>query len=181
VQEIHLSANGKVLDGRTAVSMAGSTTLGSTRFQLSSSTTSQPTSISYAHPYLLLTHTDNTLSMFLISSTADELVISRPTRLWGHTSSVSVAQVEGKGKAVSVSKTGDDVRIWELEGSIGRHRIFASVPVVPGRTGAHAAKSDEAEHNPVAVRGSVGFDDENVVLLREKVLGPPELVVYDFK
>jgi hypothetical protein len=194
LQEIHLSSDGKVLDSRTAVSMASrDTTLGSSLSHSSpepspfpttfgsSRPTPQPTSISYAHPYLLLSHTDNTLSMFLISSTVDELVISRPTRLWGHTSSVSGAHVEGKGKAVSVSKSGDDIRIWELEGSVGRHRIFASVPVVPGRAGFQTERSDDAEQNPVAVRGSVGFDDENVVLLREKVVGPPELVVYDFK
>jgi hypothetical protein len=180
LQEIHLSSDGKVLDNRTAVSIYSPTVVGGIRFQRTARRASQPTSVSYAHPYLLLTHSDNTLTMFLVSSTADELEISRPNRLWGHTSSVSVAQVEGKGKAVSVSKTGDEVRIWELEGSVGRHRIFASVPIVTGPAGVEAARQD-AEQNPVAVRGSVGFDDENVVLLREKVLGPPELVVYDFK
>jgi hypothetical protein len=176
LQEIHLNSDGEVLDNRTAVSTYSPPTIGHQRISRRLAQATQPTSVSYAHPYLLLAHSDNTLTMFLVSSTADNLEIGRPNRLWGHTSSVSVAQVEGKGKAVSVSKSGDEVRIWELEGSVGRHRIFASVPII---TAVDATRRDL--QNPVAVRGAVGFDDENVVLLREKVLGPPELVVYDFK
>jgi hypothetical protein len=193
LQEIHLSSDGEVLSGRTAVSVAGSNmTLGSSLSYSplasrpsqatfgNSSTIVQPTSISYAHPYLLLSHTDNTLSVFLVTSNASALSISKATRLWGHTSSVSGAHVEGKGKAVSVSKSGEELRIWELEGSVGRRRIFASVAVVPGHLNFQNERSD-SEENPVAIRGSVGFDDENVVLLRERVVGPQELLVYDFR
>lgn len=76
---------------------------------------STPTALSYSHPYLLLTHPDNTLTLFLVSSTKEELQITPGTRLWGHTSAVSGVHVESRGKAVSVSLRGDEVRIWQLE------------------------------------------------------------------
>ena len=77
---------------------------------------SKPTSLSYTHPYLLVAHPDNTLTLYLVTSTAQALSISAGSRLWGHTSSVSGAHVGGRGKAVSVSRRGDELRIWELEG-----------------------------------------------------------------
>jgi hypothetical protein len=80
---------------------------------------SKPTSLSYTHPYLLVSHPDNTLTLYLVSSTADSLSISAGSRLWGHTSSVSGAHVGGRGKAVSISKRGDELRVWELEGGFG--------------------------------------------------------------
>jgi hypothetical protein len=99
---------------------------------------SKPTSLSYTHPYLLVSHPDNTLTLYLVSSTADSLSISAGSRLWGHTSSVSGAHVGGRGKAVSISKRGDELRVWELEGGFGslaaRKRLAAgdlSVRVQP--------------------------------------------------
>lgn len=62
-----------------------------------------PTSLSYAHPYILTTHQDNTLSLHLCTSTASTLSLSPATRLWGHTASVVAAQITPRGKAVSVS------------------------------------------------------------------------------
>jgi hypothetical protein len=171
LQEIQLSSDGTVLGSRTIVSNYSAVDFGYHRSIQQQNMATQPTSVSYAHPYLLLSHMDNTLTLFLVSSTADRLEIGRPTRLWGHTSSVSVALVEGKGKAVSVSKEGGEVRVWELEGSVGRHRVYPSVSIATGR----------ASQNEAAVRSAVGFDDENLVLLRETAGGPPELVVYDFK
>jgi len=111
---------------------------------------SKPTSLSYTHPYLLVSHPDNTLTLYLVSSTAESLSIGAGSRLWGHTSSVSGAHVGGRGKAVSVSKRGDELRVWELEGGFGslsaRKRLAVgdlSVRVQPETT--KAATSDATQ------------------------------------
>jgi WD40 repeat protein len=39
-------------------------------------------------------------------------------KLWGHTSSVSSAEITPRGKAVSVSTRGNELRVWELEGGL---------------------------------------------------------------
>jgi hypothetical protein len=80
------------------------------------STATPPNSLSYAHPYILATHPDNTLSLYLCTSTSDSLSLSEGTKLWGHTSSVSSAEITSKGKAVSVSTRGNELRVWSLEG-----------------------------------------------------------------
>ncbi|OJD25763.1 hypothetical protein ACJ73_02871 [Blastomyces percursus] len=80
--------------------------------------TQPPTSISYSHPYLLTSHADNTLTMYLVVSTTNTLTIKTGRRLWGHTSSVSGVQVSERGRAVSVSSHGGEIRIWELEDMI---------------------------------------------------------------
>lgn len=162
---------------------------------------SKPTSLSYTHPYLLVSHPDNTLTLYLVSSTATSLSISPGNRLWGHTSSVSGAHVGGRGKAVSVSKRGDELRVWELEGGFAsaaaRRRLAAgelSVQLRPENradtdalTTAIAARGDglglALEHRfdeTSMTRGWVGFDDERVVVLKEKSCGGQALVVYDF-
>ena len=174
---------------------------------------SKPTSLSYTHPYLLVSHPDNTLTLYLVTSTAESLAISAGSRLWGHTSSVSGAHVGGRGKAVSVSRRGDELRVWELEGGFGsstaRKRLATgdlSVQIKPDRdrrdhrTPAKSgfelisqAKSTRStapscgrEHTSddpselTLTRGWVGFDDENVVVLKERSQGTQALVVYDF-
>ncbi|KAI9790120.1 MAG: hypothetical protein M1833_002109 [Piccolia ochrophora] len=163
-----------------------------------------PTSLSYNHPYLLASHADNTLTLYLVTSTAEELSISSGSRLWGHTSSVSGAQVSGRGKAVSVSMRGNELRVWELEGgfssSASRRRLASgetSVEIRPERTpleqrdaarpisevvprsGAGLVLDPEGPGASVA-RGWVGFNEENVVVLREKEQGSQALVFYDF-
>jgi len=112
---------------------------------------SKPTSLSYTHPYLLVSHPDNTLTLYLVSSTADSLSISAGSRLWGHTSSVSGAHVGGRGKAVSISKRGDELRVWELEGGFGslaaRKRLAVgdlSVRVQPESTKFDASDATQA-------------------------------------
>ncbi|KAJ1324450.1 F-box and WD-40 domain protein 7 [Microdochium nivale] len=76
-----------------------------------------PTSICYTHPYLLATLPDNTLILHLCTSTSTSLSISPVgIRLWGHTSGISDAEITARGKAVSVSSRGDEIRVWELEG-----------------------------------------------------------------
>lgn len=96
-----------------------------------------PTSMSYSHPYLLTSHADNTLTMYLVVSNSSELFVRGGQRLWGHTSSVSTVQVTNRGKAISVGARGDEIRIWELEmaiSSLGTSRPFneeSSIQVNP--------------------------------------------------
>jgi hypothetical protein len=159
----------------------------------------KPTSLSYTHPYLLVSHPDNTLTLYLVTSTSDTLSISAGSRLWGHTSSVSGAHVGGRGKAVSVSKRGDELRIWELEGgfasSASKRRLAGgdlSVQMRPEkRTSTDVSQAgldlintkigrDEDASELTLTRGWIGFDDENVVVLKEQSQGRQALVVYDF-
>ena len=172
-------------------------------------THSKPTSLSYAHPYLLVSHSDNTLTLYLVSSTKALLSIGAGSRLWGHTSSVSGAHVAGRGRAVSVSKRGDELRVWELEGgftsSSSRRRLVTgnlSVQVRP-ETKSTMCKANsqsaldlvndtvtsgrprtglrnEEEHELTLTRGWIGFDEENVVVLQEQSQGKQALVIYDF-
>ncbi|KAI9880461.1 MAG: hypothetical protein M1830_002813 [Pleopsidium flavum] len=162
----------------------------------------KPTSLSYSHPYLLASHPDNTLSLYLVTSTVETLSIGGGSRLWGHTSSVSGAHVGDRGKAVSVSSRGDELRVWELEGGPSRRRLTAgesSVQVRPekrdraleqdipnvSRAGVEygtgrgtALEQDVAEL--AVTRGWVGFDEEKVVVLQEQGQGTQALVIYDF-
>jgi hypothetical protein len=235
VQELWLSPDGALLDSRLATSSTDSSrTLSATLPQTSTSPTrtlalpaftaaapgySKPTSLSYTHPYLLVSHPDNTLTLYLVNSTDKSLSVSSGSRLWGHTSSVSGAHVGGRGKAVSVSSRGDELRIWELEGTNARKRLAGanmSVRIRPEKkhhdSGLHAHQPSEpkSKENQVGleslndaiarrgiglglalearasmedfgvVRGWVGFDEENVVVLREGSAGSQALVVYDF-
>ncbi|KEQ76724.1 hypothetical protein M436DRAFT_38294 [Aureobasidium namibiae CBS 147.97] len=150
---------------------------------------SKPTSLSYSHPYLLVSHPDNTLTLYLVSSTTDALKISPGNRLWGHTSSVSGAHVGGRGKAVSVSTRGDELRVWELEGGFAsasaRRRLAAgelSVQLRPEKPSSPVEKEELSTgiDETSMTRGFVGFDDDKVVVLRERHCGNQALVVYDF-
>lgn len=153
-----------------------------------------PTSMSYSHPYLLTSHADNTLTMYLVVSTSESLFVQGGRRLWGHTSSVSAVQVTNRGKAVSVSSRGDEIRIWELEmaiSSLGSRKFFEEngVQLNTGN------KDGEPEPEPglgtvyhnlgnVNVESQeltlpIGFDEERVLLLREKT-GTQLLECYDF-
>lgn len=162
----------------------------------------KPTSLSYSHPYLLASHPDNTLTLYLVQSNDRDLIIGSGSRLWGHTSSVSGAHVGDRGKAVSVSAHGGEIRIWELEGGVttpsSRKRADAgqvSVQIRPDRNASTSGSSGIPQHGenyprqaPFGVsvddfsttKGWVGFDEEKVVVLREKGLGSQALVVFDF-
>lgn len=162
----------------------------------------QPTSMSYSHPYLLAAHPDNTLSLYLVKSTSSSLSISTGTRLWGHTSSVSGAHVGVRGKAVSVSRLGDELRVWDLEGGMvslaskqrSRNgelsvRIQPSKGVEPSteyiqneplRESSLRYALDRGFEDVSVSRGWVGFDEQSVIVLREKSEGSQALVVYDF-
>ncbi|OQN95451.1 hypothetical protein B0A48_18407 [Cryoendolithus antarcticus] len=232
VQEIQLSKSGELQRSKTASAIdehyrplafssipmtshlsphsSGTTT---PAFQESRQIHSKPTSLSHTHPYLLVSHPDNTLTLYMIFSTKDSLSISDGTRLWGHTSSVSGAYVGNRGKAVSISRQGDELRVWELEGgfmsSAARKRLAGgsvSVRVQPGTKtsipedtsqagldlvshgiakgssrGSSVDEVDEHDRSELTLtRGWIGFDEENVVVLKEESQGRQALVVYDF-
>lgn len=162
-----------------------------------------PTSMSYSHPYLLTSHTDNTLTMYLVVSDSKSLFVRGGQRLWGHTSSVSVVQVTNRGKAISVSSRGNEIRIWELETtlpSMNSQRPLKDdngIQVNPehkhqGRPtphGAHGVIRQEVDdlglisRSPPELshlRECVGFDEERVLLLRGENVGTQLLECYDF-
>jgi hypothetical protein len=223
IQELWLNSEGELLDSRLATSSGGSRTLGATlptampgvqtppplpSFSAASPGYSKPTSLSYTHPYLLLSHPDNTLTLYLVNSTDRGLSVSNGRRLWGHTSSVSGAHVGGRGKAVSVSARGDELRIWELEGTSAKRKLAdanLSVRIQPEKKSSVSSSTEDKDlqslNDAIArrghglglalearsrmedlgtVRGWVGFDEENVVVLREGSAGSQALVVYDF-
>lgn len=151
----------------------------------------EPTSLSYNHPYLLTAHPDNTLTLYMVKSSTGGLSIGPGTRLWGHTSSVSGAQVGDRGKAVSVSTKGNELRVWELEGGIlsqaSRKRAIScefSVQVReegPIKDDMWVPPQSLSSIEDLAItKGWVAFDEEKVVLLREKSHGAQALVIYDF-
>jgi hypothetical protein len=146
---------------------------------------SRPTSLSYSHPYILATHPDNTLTLYLCTSTASKLSISPGTKLWGHTSSVSDAEITPRGKAVSVSTRGNELRVWELEGGLSssaKKRIRSAERSVQIRPGIESElDTDEEFGSDIEARKNwVGFDDEMVIVLKESTKGTQALMVYDF-
>lgn len=136
-----------------------------------------PMALCYTHPYLLATLPDNTLVLYLCTTDATSLSISRGIRLWGHTSGIGDAEITSRGKAVSVSCRGDEVRVWELEGRVGGR----SVEVRPSGGEGEARDVGGMEGDVWDDRRSwVGFDDEMVIVLKEAKSGRESLVVYDF-
>ncbi|CAI7648985.1 unnamed protein product [Penicillium glandicola] len=142
-----------------------------------------PTSMSYSHPYLLTSHADNTLTMYLVVSTSEKLFVQGGRRLWGHTSSVSAVQVTNRGKAVSVSSRGDEIRIWELETAISCRTFFEENGVQLNAGNKEGELEPEPTYNLGVNLDSQltlpGFDEERVVLLRERT-GTQLLECYDF-
>ncbi|KAL8841775.1 MAG: hypothetical protein Q9170_000808 [Blastenia crenularia] len=219
LQELRLTNDGTILESRLATPLSQgfvplsqsetrsrssspyprSSFIGVSPRQLASSS-AKPTSLSYTHPYLLVAHSDNTMKLYMVISNAQELSIGPGTLLCGHTSSVSGAYVGDRGKAVSVSAHGSDLRVWELEGGMpstnSRRRTGygeTSVVIRPDRQqkptagkgtcyrnepGSLAA-NDEMEE-PVASKGWLSFDEEQVVLLGERRQGAQTLVAYNF-
>ena len=149
------------------------------------SPTTGPTTLCYSHPYLLATLPDNTLILHLCTSTSTSLSLSPGIRLWGHTSGISDAEITPRGKAVSVSTRGDEIRVWELEGRVGGN----SIEVRPRQ---HTDDAEGGSGNDKVPglglerpewedrRNWVGFDDEMVIVLKEARDGRESLMVYDF-
>ncbi|KAJ6442423.1 F-box domain-containing protein [Purpureocillium lavendulum] len=140
-----------------------------------------PIRLCYSHPYLLATLPDNTLVLHLCTSTATSLSISPGIRLWGHTSGISDAEITPRGKAVSVSTRGDEIRVWELEGRVGGSSVEVK-PRQPDDTDIKADDRPSSRDSDVAEdrKNWVGFDDEMVVVLKEARDGRESLMVYDF-
>ena len=222
VQEVRLSAGGELLDSRLASAIDEGfypSLRGMFRFNSQGvlgghverpNNFSKPTSLSYCHPYLLVSHADNTLTLYLVHSTPDTLSIAPGKRLWGHTSSVFAAHVGGRGKAVSVSSRGEELRVWELEGMAlpwsKRSRVednAVSINISPDKRHTQPPPQtldsskplsatmldqdiglgwalDRAKAVPSMTRGWVGVDEENVVVLRENSCGNQALAIYDF-
>lgn len=203
LQELRLTADGAILDSRmaSACSKSFAPSLLHSQLQINGPripSITKPTSLSYNHPYLLSAHSDNTLTLYMVNSNAEELSIGAAERLWGHTNGVSAAHVGDRGKAVSVSTLGNELRVWELEGgassSSTRRRAAAgdsSVRVRPERKKRKPTSDtrpssllqqdfEEAFEETNVTKGWVAFDEEKVVLLREKMQGAQALVVYDF-
>ena len=205
MQELRLTNDGAILGSRTASASNNAQNVPRRHMQADRNvevipSIKKPTSLSYNHPYLLSAHSDNTLTLYMVTSNADALSISAENRLWGHTSSVSGAHVGDRGKAVSVSKVGNELRVWELErgisSSTSRRRAAAgevSVEVRPRRrslsdqpasgkplTAATIAVPEKGSEELYVAQGWVAFDEEKVVLLREKMQGAQAVVVYDF-
>lgn len=143
-----------------------------------------PTSLCYTHPYVLATLPDNTLVLHMCTSNASTLSLSPGIRLWGHTSGISDAEITSRGRAVSVSTKGEEMRVWELEGRASAAQSLsveirpeASVPAAGVETtpdkGSRASEWEER-------RNWVGFDDEMVIVLKESEAGGNSLMVYDF-
>lgn len=154
-----------------------------------------PTTLCYSHPYLLATLPDNTLILHLCTSTAAALSISPGIRLWGHTSGISDAEITARGKAVSVSSRGDEMRVWELEGrpsgvrsrSVEVRAAAAAAAVVEAGPPYHGGGGGDGDGGDLSVgrdweerRNWVGFDDEMVIVLKEARGGRESLLVYDF-
>ncbi|KAI4105140.1 MAG: hypothetical protein L6R37_002859 [Teloschistes peruensis] len=221
LQELQLSPDGAVLQSRLATAISYEPApLGGSVHRISrpspdpsssmvhaplfksSASSAKPTSLSYTHPYLLAGHSDNTLTLYMVTSNTEQLIIGPGNLLCGHTASVSGAHIGDRGKAVSVSMDGHDLRVWELEGGIasgtGRRRVpwgEASVSVrseasceqecrVPqkGSRGNDYMTSMEHRHTQEAVasNGWLSFDEEHVIMLGEKRQGQQALVVYNF-
>lgn len=168
-----------------------------------------PTRLRYSHPYLLATLPDNTLVLHLATATAASLSISPGVRLWGHTSGISDAEITPRGKAVSVSTRGDEIRLWELEGRVGGRSVEVR-PRLAEEDGSANANTNNSNNNnnnssshnsgnsgndnsstPTTPqkpglgfddgrRNWVGFDDEVVLVLKEASDGRDSLVLYDF-
>ncbi|KAL1872282.1 hypothetical protein VTK73DRAFT_1664 [Phialemonium thermophilum] len=143
-----------------------------------------PTTLCYTHPYLLATLPDNTLILYLCTSSASSLQISSGVRLWGHTSGISDAEITARGKAVSVSSRGEEMRVWELEGRSEHGGGGRSVEIrAEGAMPLSAAgwkQGEDDEYGWHERRNWVGFDDEMVIVLKERKDGGESLMVYDF-
>ncbi|AEO64911.1 uncharacterized protein THITE_37982 [Thermothielavioides terrestris NRRL 8126] len=151
-----------------------------------------PTTLCYTHPYLLATLPDNTLVLHMCTSNASSLSISDGIRLWGHTSGISDAEITARGKAVSVSTRGEEMRVWELEGRLassgaGSRSVEIRPWQSPGRGGAPGGgpagdglHAGDPARDWDERRNWVGFDDEMVIVLKEREGARESLMVYDF-
>ncbi|KAF1810020.1 hypothetical protein P152DRAFT_508898 [Eremomyces bilateralis CBS 781.70] len=191
LQELRLSLTGVLLSSRTAVAhpRAGESSVTPSIPRLVRH--SRPTALSYSHPYLLMAHPENTLTLSMVTSTPEGLAISAGRVLWGHLSAVTAAHVSPKGRAVSVGRGEEgEVRVWELEGFGGPRGAedATSVIVDPGVEGPEEmCPVTAARYNRVQLwlghvpqPGWVGFDEENVVVWKGREEGGQKVLIYNF-
>jgi hypothetical protein len=154
---------------------------------------SRPKALSYSHPYLLAALPDNTLMVYLVTSTSNKLGLSEGSRLWGHTSGVSGVALNARGKAVTTSAKGGEIRVWDLEGlAQGITHGKTSIPLIPttqpstnpspanSKSSVNGDEKSGIDHDRLAfMRSWIAFDDEQVLVLGE---GRSErrLARYDF-
>jgi hypothetical protein len=105
--------------------------------------------------------------------------------LWGHTSGISDAEITPRGKAVSVSARGDEIRVWELEGRVGGSSVEVRPRQQQQDNNADAKLSRPSDESFQIARlddkrNCVGFDEEMVIVLKEAPNGRESLMVYDF-
>ncbi|KAK2770212.1 F-box domain containing protein [Colletotrichum kahawae] len=141
-----------------------------------------PTALSYNHPYLLAATADNTLVLHVCTSNATNLSVSPGIRLWGHTSGISDAEITARGKAVSVSSRGEEIRVWELEGRVSGKSIEVRPNSITNDTfmSTYGPWSESKSGGWNDRRSWVGFDDEMVLVLKETRDGRETLMMYDF-
>ena len=197
LQELRLSPDGAVLHSRVATAATQQRSdrsgwLNDESYLLNMlpvQSSRSPSSLSYNHPYLLTAHPNNTLTLYVVTSIENSLNISPGRVLWGHTSAISGAHVGDRGKAVSVSSKGNELRVWELEGQGQSNSMRKSRPSELESVQVRPAMKDDAsvsskwglaEKVDGISKGWLTFDEEKVVLLREKLHGTQAVVVYDF-
>lgn len=197
LQELRMTEDGKALESRLTSSIESndsvfqsikdqdaaisSRSAVSQPFVLHPQSMARPTALSYSHPYLLASLPDNTLMTYLVTSNAERLEIASGRRLWGHTSSVSGVQVSDRGKAVSVSTRGSEIRVWELEDLLSssyQRRTSVCIQAEKQNLGILSAAINRRgdglslAHHEIPTewttrRSWVGFDEEQVVVLGE--------------
>ncbi|RCI15785.1 hypothetical protein L249_1729 [Ophiocordyceps polyrhachis-furcata BCC 54312] len=133
-----------------------------------------PIRLSYNHPYLLVTLPDNCMVIYLCRATATSMTISPGTHLWGHTSGISDAEITRRGKAVSVSSRGDEIRLWELEGCFDAPSVEVR-PRQPTGEGQESETTASLDAEYSCMKKWVGFDEEMVVVLQETEDGEESL------
>jgi hypothetical protein len=110
--------------------------------------------------------------------------------LWGHTAGVARAGVAGRGRAVSVSQVGGEVRVWELE-SIATKTSAEEKPCVgivesvrlENASTAHVGKElflDGIQSKTPMSVDWVGFDEEKVLVVTRDQEREQNVTLYDF-
>lgn len=194
LQEIRLSLAGTILGSRLTSSVdtpmhdfplrkraLSSRSTSTAPFALHPNLMNPPTSISHSGCYVLAGLPDNTLMVYTIISSTDKLEVSAGRRLFGHTSSISGAEVSDRGKALSISARGGEIRVWELEdllSSWSAHKTSTRLQPRYSPDDLHMALAKRGTGLGLALKETkeestwnrhwVGFDDEQVVVLGER-------------
>lgn len=198
LQELRLTKEGQILNSRVVSTVdtplilcpppkspfkISSRSASSRPFPLHPDSMDRPKSLSYCHPYLLAALGDSTLMVYLVTSDGEKLDISTGRRLFGHTNGVCAAEVSDRGKAVSVSRQGKEIRVWDLEEALTtfsqRKESTRIIPITQlDRYEAAVARlaqflrtkieSSSKDSELASIQNWVGFDDEQVVILGDR-------------